>query len=191
MSDHETDPVDGIDGRRRFDDSIDPQGNAHQRLRDVLERIQATRTPPELKAWLLRTVGERRPNPAEVDVSWLSALPMAMPTGVRGGSADRLLACAFDGGELRAQVQFEESGSACSVTGRLVGPDRAPLAARPVALFVDRGPRDSAVTDEHGEFSFDARRGTAFGVRVGVGPGAVHVALIEIAPGKDDRGPTR
>jgi hypothetical protein len=190
MSDHGTGPVDRFDGESRRESPLDPQSAAHQRLRDVLERIQATRTPPELKAWLLRTVGERRPAAAEVDVSWLSAVPMAMPAGMRGGSTDRLLACAFDGGELRAQVQFEESGSACSVTGRLVGPDRAPLAARPVALFVDRGPRDSAVTDEHGEFSFDARRGNAFGVRVGVGPDAVHVALIEIAAGREERGPT-
>jgi hypothetical protein len=188
MSDDKTDPVDGIDAAR-LGGSNERAGAQHQRLRDVLERIQSTRTPPELKAWLLRTVGERRPAGAEVDVSWLSALPMAMPTGVRGGSTDRMLQCAFDGGELRAQVQFEESGAACAVTGRIVGPDRAPLAARPVALFVDRGPRETAVTDEHGEFSFDARRGTAFGVRVGVGPGAVHVALIEIAAGKDERGP--
>jgi hypothetical protein len=190
MTDDDIGPAGGAAGERRTDDSTGGLAAAHQRLRDVLDRIQATSTPPELKRWLLRTVGEQRPDTAELDVSWLSAIPMALPAGVRGGSPDRLLACAFDGGELRAHLQFEESGSACAVTGRLVGADDAPLAARPVALFVDRGPRDSAVTDEHGEFAFDARRGTAFGVRVGVGPDAVHVALIEVAVGNDARGPT-
>jgi len=222
MSDEDTDPVEEIDEihyalRGEIDDAtrrtarrIEDEGPsgptaervaAHRHLKDVLSRIEASRTPPELKQWLMRAVAERRPAPAEIDVSWISALPMAAPMGLRsrGPSTERMFACAFDGGELRAHVQFAERGAACAVTGRLIGPDRNGLAARPVALFVDRGPREATVTDERGEFSFDARRGAAFGVRVGAGPEAVHVALIERPPARDDleddprdeHGPTR
>jgi len=207
MSDDETDPVDEInyalwgevdDATRRAGDRVAGERadgpasqniEAHRRLREVLERIETNRTPPELKAWLRRAVGDRRPEPAEMDVSWIAATPMAMPTSMRGGTSERLFACAVDDGELRAQVHVEDGGAACAVTGRLVGPDRKSLAGRAVELFVDRGPCEAAVTDERGEFSFDARRGTAFGVRVGEGPRAAHVSLIDPALGKGGSGP--
>jgi hypothetical protein len=204
MSEDETDPVDEInyalwgevdDAARRAAERVAAEGPdgptaarlaAHRRLREVLERIEAGRAPPELKEWLLRAVGERRPAPADVDVSWISATPMAMPTSLRGAATERLFSAAFDGGELRAQVHAEEGGAACAVTGRLLGPDRKSLAGRAVELFVDRGPIESAVTDEQGEFAFDARRGSEFGVRVGDGAGAVHVSLIDLRPSKGD-----
>jgi hypothetical protein len=207
MSDDDVDPVDEInyalwgeidEGTRRAarrlrdagEDAADRNVAAHQHLRDVLSRIEASRTPPELKAWLLRAVAERRgAEPPEMDVSWLAALPTATPVFLRATSAaPRVLACAWEGGELRAQVLSENGGAACGVVGRVVDPSRRPVEGRPIALFVDRSPVESTVTDAFGEFEFDARRGAAFGVRVGDGDDAVHVSLVEPSSGKGDLG---
>jgi hypothetical protein len=209
MSDDDVDPVDEInyalwgeiDERTRRaaqrmrdagDAAADRDVAAHQHLRDVLGRIEASRTPPELKSWLLRTVAERRaPEPPEMDVSWLAALPTATPVSLRScGPAVRVLSCAWEGGELRAQVQTTDRGAACGIVGRVVDRSRRPVQGRPIALFVDRAPVESAVTDSFGEFEFDARRGAAFGVRVGDGDDAVHVSLVEPVAGKDESGPS-
>src|SRR5258706_13321296 len=89
MSDDDVDPIDEInfslwgdvdDETGRAKKRVEGEGPdgpaagrvaAHQHLRDVLGRIEASRTPPELKAWLMRTVAERRPEPRDVDVAWI------------------------------------------------------------------------------------------------------------------------
>jgi hypothetical protein len=153
-------------------------------LSDVLGRVRAAKTPPEMRSWLLRAVAEKRPAaPPEMDVSWLQASPILSTAGFRGAATlDRLVGCEFgQGAKLRAQVHVEDDGRACAVTGRVVGPDGAPLAASTVEFFVDRSPCASATTDARGEFSFDERPGTTFGVRVGEGRAAAHVMLLDLS----------
>ncbi len=206
MSNDDSDPIDEVrnalwgevdDGSRRVGRRIAREGadgpvgrrvETHRRLRDVFSRIEAGAAPPELKAWLQREVAARRAEEPEVDVSWLVASPVLAGAGIRSSAGDQLLACVFSGGELLAQVHVEDDGGACAVTGRLLGPDRKPVSARPVALYVDRRLREAVVTDERGEFTFDDRRGLAFGVCVGEGAGAVHIALADFTRRIDEPG---
>ena len=128
----------------------------HQRLRDVLRTHPGdAHCPPELKAWLLRTVGERRPaerRPERTSVARPCRWPAPDGDARRHGRPDAVRL------RLRRQASSARRCSSRRAAPRARSPGqlvrtRPRSARRPSGLRCSStaGPRDTgAVTDEHG-----------------------------------------
>lgn len=150
------------------------------RTRDDLRHAASATPSGEMMVRARAVVSEWCVTGEQAEVDWLQAEPVLAAAGVRAGPDDDLqVVCSLDDVTLHAMLHVEGSAGTYAVTGQLVC-DGEPLISVPVSLVVDEelgGDDSEDSTDEFGEFRFSAHRGRAFGLRIGDGPDALHVAL--------------
>ena len=147
------------------------------RTRDDLRHVANATPSGEMMASARAVVSEWCVTGEQAEVDWLQAEPVLAAAGVRAGPDDDLqVVCSLDDVTLHAMLHVEGSAGTYAVTGLLVA-DGEPLTSVPVSLVIDEEVGNEDSTDEFGEFRFSAHRGRAFGLRIGDGPDALHVAL--------------
>lgn len=136
-----------------------------RRIRDVMRAARDAAPSEDAVRAVLAAVGEcarQADEDAELDFSWLQAMPIGTAAGVRGMACEGLLRCVDDDLQLDLLLGSGLSGQV------LAGGDE-PCAGLEVTLFLDRRPAGAVRTDRFGEFSLDVRRGSgtrSVGVRV-------------------------
>ncbi len=100
---------------------------------------------------------------------WLEALPLGMVPGVRGGGAtgsDSVFACVTQEFVLTVSLHPEGVPQGMRVEGQLARPDGGPYIGVAVTYEADQVPVAQAVTDELGEFAFEAHVGSDFALQL-------------------------
>lgn len=150
----------------------------YHRTRDDLGHLVGATPSEEMMIRARAVVSEWCVAGVQTEVDWLQAEPVLAVAGVRAVPGDDLqVVCSLDDVTLHAVLHAQDSAGTYAVTGQLVANGDTPLASVPVSLFIDQDSGDEGRTDEFGEFRFSAKRGQSFGLRIGDGPDATHVAL--------------
>lgn len=144
---------------------------ASRRLRDTWRRLAAAEVPRAAIEQVKAAAA------APVAVVWHAALPASAAGGARGVAASDVH-LTWAGRDLRLEVLLHAAtGRGFAVTGQILRGASVPAAEVEVELLVDRRTAAATLTDSFGEFAFDALAGAEFGMRIGTGREARHVAL--------------
>lgn len=151
---------------------------AYQGIREVVGEAEMAVPSPGVLNRVRDAVVQEAGTAAEIE--WLRAEPVLVYAGYRAGPDDDLqFVCVARDLHLDAVLHAAGQPQMYAVTGHVLDSEKLPVADIPVTLIVDLRPSGTTRTNTFGEFDFDPRRGTRFGVRIGDEGEARHVTLWE------------